>query len=164
MKRRFANDKDGLERKTIRIFAFLRNDDRSKAVECGDLPVDVQHLWLEERRAIAGNNRPREFGHAPRCYAQADASTGQNRSLVSERTRMTRQTGRFPLVCRDLAGRESHVRGRFHSAPVLLDSRAAQDDRFESRFAPRLPSERAAPLGADAASVVAFAPDCWRWR
>src|SRR6476646_11731190 len=58
MKRRFANDKDGLERKTIRIFAFLRNDDRSKAVECGDLPVDVQHLWLEERRAIAGNNRP----------------------------------------------------------------------------------------------------------
>jgi hypothetical protein len=85
MKRWFANDKDGLERETVWILAFLCNDNGLKALKRGNLAVDMQHFRLKKCRAIAGNNGPIEFGHAPPCNAKASASTGQNRSLVSER-------------------------------------------------------------------------------
>jgi hypothetical protein len=35
----------------------LRDDHRPKALQCGDLPVNVQHLRFEKRRAITGDDR-----------------------------------------------------------------------------------------------------------
>ena len=56
MCRRFADDVNGLKREEIGIFPFLRDHDRPDALERGDLPVDVQHLRLEKRRAIRGDD------------------------------------------------------------------------------------------------------------
>ena len=40
------------EWKTVCILAFLREDDRSHSLKGNDLPIDVEHLWLEKGRAI----------------------------------------------------------------------------------------------------------------
>ena len=60
----FPTTKTGSKGKTLRLLALLRNDHRPKALQRGDLPVDVQHLRLEKRRAIAGDDRRRALGHA----------------------------------------------------------------------------------------------------
>jgi len=57
MQGRFCYDVDRIERKQVRIFTLLRDDDWVKAAEAGYLPVDVQHLRLEKRRAIKGGDR-----------------------------------------------------------------------------------------------------------
>ena len=59
MQRRFWDDLDPIERKARRVFAFLGDDDRKNALERDDLPVDVQHLRFQKRRAIAGDDRGR---------------------------------------------------------------------------------------------------------
>ena len=57
MQGRFCYDVDRIERKQVRIFTLLRDDDWVKAAETGYLPVDVQHFRLEKRRAIKGGDR-----------------------------------------------------------------------------------------------------------
>ena len=57
MQGRFCHDVDRIERKQVRIFTLLRDDDWVKAAEAGYLPVDVQHLRLEKGRAIKGGDR-----------------------------------------------------------------------------------------------------------
>ena len=64
MRRRFSDDEDRRKRKPLRLLALLRDDHRPKPLERGDLPVDVQHLRLEKRRAITGDDRRRALGHA----------------------------------------------------------------------------------------------------
>ena len=64
MRRRFSDDKDRFKRKPLRLLALLRDDHRPKPLQRGYLPVNVQHLRLEKRRAIAGDDRRRALGHA----------------------------------------------------------------------------------------------------
>src|SRR5713226_4519702 len=56
MRRRFSNDLDLIERKLVRILALLPDDESLNSPKPGNLPVDVQHLRLEERRAIKGDD------------------------------------------------------------------------------------------------------------
>jgi hypothetical protein len=46
MRRGFADGVNAIERELVRVFAFLRDHDRSNTLERRDLPVDVQHLRL----------------------------------------------------------------------------------------------------------------------
>ncbi len=64
MRRRFSDDKDRVERKPLCLFALLGDDHRPKPLQRGYLPVNVQHLRLEKRRAVAGDDRRRALGHA----------------------------------------------------------------------------------------------------
>ena len=57
MRRRFSDDRDRFKGKPLRFLALLRDHDRPKSLQRSDLPVDVQHLRLEKRRAIAGDDR-----------------------------------------------------------------------------------------------------------
>ena len=57
MSRRSWNDVDLIQRELLRILALLRDDDWLNPAKSGDLPVDVQHLRLEKRRAIKGGDR-----------------------------------------------------------------------------------------------------------
>ena len=59
MHSRFRDDMKRLKRIARGIFALLRNHHRSAPFQTGDLPVDMQHLWFEKRRAITSNNRAR---------------------------------------------------------------------------------------------------------
>jgi hypothetical protein len=63
MQKRFPDEENGLERKSVRLFPFLRDYNWAEPLQPGDLPVDVQHLRLEKGRTITGNNR-RSRGHA----------------------------------------------------------------------------------------------------
>jgi hypothetical protein len=51
----FANNVDRLKRKALRLFAFLRDDYWRALFQCGDLPVDVEHLRFQKRRAVTGD-------------------------------------------------------------------------------------------------------------
>src|SRR5438067_6994800 len=57
MQRRLCDDVDLIERKARRVFAFSGDDYRGNALKRRDLPVDVQHLRFQKRRAIAGDDR-----------------------------------------------------------------------------------------------------------
>ncbi len=57
MRSRLGNDVNRLKRIARCVFAFLRNHHRSASFQTGDLPVDMQHLWFEKRRAITSDNR-----------------------------------------------------------------------------------------------------------
>src|ERR1700681_3584208 len=46
MRRGFTHGVNAIERELVRVFAFLRDHDRSYTLERRDLPVDVQHLRL----------------------------------------------------------------------------------------------------------------------
>ena len=59
MSRRFRNDLDLIKWKLGGVLALLRDDEGPHALERGDLPVDVQHLRFEKRRAITGDDRMR---------------------------------------------------------------------------------------------------------
>jgi hypothetical protein len=48
---------NALERVSPGVLALLRNHHRSAAFQTGNLPVDMQHLRFEERRAITSDNR-----------------------------------------------------------------------------------------------------------
>src|SRR5213596_683560 len=52
MRHRSRHDVDLIERKFFRVLAFSRDDDGPDAAQAGQLPINVQHLGLEERRAI----------------------------------------------------------------------------------------------------------------
>src|ERR1043166_1004832 len=51
-----SDDRDFLKWVAVRFLAFLRDDKRLDALQRSDLPVDVEHLRLEERRAITGDD------------------------------------------------------------------------------------------------------------
>jgi hypothetical protein len=57
MRRRLGNNLDCLKWITLGLFAFLRDHDRNASFQGGDLPVDMQHLGLEKRRAITSDDR-----------------------------------------------------------------------------------------------------------
>src|SRR5947199_5192678 len=57
MHRRLSDDVDLIERKAVRILAFLSDNNRSDAAKAGNLPVNVQHLRLEKGRAIKRGDR-----------------------------------------------------------------------------------------------------------
>src|SRR5947208_5346251 len=57
MRRRLGNNVDVLKRVALGLFAFLRNYLGNASFQRGDLPVDMQHLRFEERRAITSDNR-----------------------------------------------------------------------------------------------------------
>ena len=64
MRDRFSNQTDRIEGEARGFLTLLRDYDRTETLQRGDLPVDVQHLRLEKRRAIAGDNRRRALRHA----------------------------------------------------------------------------------------------------
>src|SRR2546430_6683416 len=57
MCRRPRHDVDLVERKISRILPFLRDYSRVNPPQACDLPVDVQHLRLEESRAVKSDDR-----------------------------------------------------------------------------------------------------------
>src|SRR6267154_2624840 len=57
MRWRLRNDVNWLKRIPVCILTFLRNDDWSASFQTSDLPIDMQHLRFEKRRAITTNNR-----------------------------------------------------------------------------------------------------------
>src|SRR5450432_1493537 len=64
MHRGFWDHDDRLKRKSFRFLALLRDDERPETLERRDLPVDVEHLRLQERRAITSDDRRRYVRHA----------------------------------------------------------------------------------------------------
>ena len=52
------DEMDLMEWKFLWILAFLGDNDGLNLLESANLPVDVQHLRLEKRRAIECDNRP----------------------------------------------------------------------------------------------------------
>src|SRR5215831_6953132 len=56
MRARLGNNVSAFERIALRIFAFLRNHHRSTSFQGSDLPIDMQHLRFEKRRAITSND------------------------------------------------------------------------------------------------------------
>jgi hypothetical protein len=57
MRRRLGNNFDVLKWVALGLFAFLRNHHRNASFQGGDLPIDMQHLRFEKRRAITGDDR-----------------------------------------------------------------------------------------------------------
>ena len=57
MKSGLGDNVDLIEGKFFRILAFLRDYHRPDPFQASDLPVDVEHLRLQERCAIERNNR-----------------------------------------------------------------------------------------------------------
>ena len=55
----FVHNIDRIEWENIDVLAFLRDYNRPNALEGGDLPVDVQHLRLQECRTIRCDDGPR---------------------------------------------------------------------------------------------------------
>ena len=58
MGRRFFDDVDLFEWKFVRVLSLLCDDNRLNALKPGDLPVNVQHLRLEKRRAVKRDGGP----------------------------------------------------------------------------------------------------------
>src|SRR4029077_14678250 len=48
----FRNNFDKLEREALGFLSLLRDHDRSASSQCSNLPVDMQHLRFQKRRAI----------------------------------------------------------------------------------------------------------------
>src|SRR3954462_15120500 len=59
MRRRLAGNDDFFEWIPIRFFAFLRDDARLASPQRDDLPIDVEHLRLQECRAVTCDHRRR---------------------------------------------------------------------------------------------------------
>src|ERR1700736_4856553 len=57
MRRRFSGDVDLIERKPVHMLAFLRDDNWLDPPKSRDLPINVQHLRLEKRRTVEGDDR-----------------------------------------------------------------------------------------------------------
>src|SRR5947209_19481396 len=53
----FLDQIDFVERKFSGMLPLLRDNDRPNPMQAGDLPIDVQHLRLQKRRAIKRDNR-----------------------------------------------------------------------------------------------------------
>src|SRR5947208_14294771 len=66
MQRRFWDDVDLTEWEAARIFAFLSDDNGRDTLERDYLPVNVQHLRFQERRAITGDDREGRSCHVGR--------------------------------------------------------------------------------------------------
>ena len=66
MGRPFPDDVNLIEWKLGGVLAFLRDDEWPHPPERGDLPVDMQHLRLEKRRAITSDDGTRVFCHVER--------------------------------------------------------------------------------------------------
>src|SRR6266404_1615754 len=79
MCRRLGNDVDLIEREALGIFALLRDDVGPHSLKSGNLPVDVQHLRLEERRAIKRDDRLRIRGIAQCLESNTER---QNQKLI----------------------------------------------------------------------------------
>jgi len=89
MQRRFWDDVDLIEWKAARILAFLSDDNRRDALERDYLPVDVQHLRFQKRRAITGDDRVGIRGWNVQCF-DAQPSTLN----VQRNKRENRQAGK----------------------------------------------------------------------
>ncbi len=63
---RFLDYVDFLKRKLFRIFALLCDDNRQNSLQRSDLPVDVEHLRFQKRRAVKCNDG-RRFGRRGQC-------------------------------------------------------------------------------------------------
>jgi hypothetical protein len=50
------NNLDRLKWKTLGLFAFLGDDHWNASFQGSDLPIYMQHLRLQKRRAVTGNN------------------------------------------------------------------------------------------------------------
>src|SRR5205809_3146256 len=57
MRRRLGNNLDGLKWVALGLLAFLRNHLWNASFQRGDLPIDMQHLRFQKRRAITSDNR-----------------------------------------------------------------------------------------------------------
>src|SRR5207249_3974138 len=57
MRSRLGNEPKRLKGIARGVFAFLRNHHRGASFQTDDLPVDMQHLRFEKRRAITRDNR-----------------------------------------------------------------------------------------------------------
>src|SRR3954468_2385179 len=80
---RLSNDRDFVERIALRFLPFLRDDERLDPLQRSDLPVDVEHLRLEECRAIAGDYWSRDVSrvrHTRYCSTER-SRVGGTRSI-----------------------------------------------------------------------------------
>src|SRR5712691_10867637 len=59
MRSRLGDNVDRLKWVALSLFALLRDHHRTATFQTSYLPIDVQHLRFQERRAIAGDNRQR---------------------------------------------------------------------------------------------------------
>ena len=67
---RFSDNVDGRKGKSFCLLALLCDDDRAETFERCDLPVDVQHLRLQKRRAITGDDRSLRHCAGTICLAR----------------------------------------------------------------------------------------------
>ena len=56
MRCRLGGNVDRVKREALHLLAFLGDDDGNASFQCGDLPVDVQHLRFQKGRAITGDD------------------------------------------------------------------------------------------------------------
>ena len=54
---RFTYNIDAVKRKLRGVLQFLGEDNRPDPLQGSELPVDMQHLRFEKRRAVTSNNR-----------------------------------------------------------------------------------------------------------
>src|SRR3954463_16741396 len=80
----FADDRDVVERIARRFLSFLRDDKGLNALERSDLPIDMEHLRLEEGRAITGDYRFRR-GSRPAVAGSRDVSQVRLRRHLKHR-------------------------------------------------------------------------------
>ena len=81
MQRRPRNQTDRRERKSLRLLAFPSDHHRPEAFQRSELPVDVQHLRLQERRAITGDDWRRLVRHGLTINHQRVTATALKRPL-----------------------------------------------------------------------------------
>src|SRR4029077_7479957 len=54
---RLGNNLDVIKREALGLLSFLRNNEWSASSQRCDLPVDMEHLRFQKRRAIASDDR-----------------------------------------------------------------------------------------------------------
>src|SRR4051794_15808569 len=102
-----ANDAKRLKRIPRGIFAFLRNHHWSAPFQTGDLPIDMQHLRFEKRRAITSDNRACVW----RCTQRArlDAQRSASKSITLEKCRRQSAISQRNAYCHSERSEESLV-------------------------------------------------------
>ena len=121
--RRSLDDFDAIDRPVS--FALLRNDNGPKGSQADDVPVDVQHFWLEKCRAKQRDRRRSWLPFAPalKCARQGIPHPQGNSPFhagYDQPSGMKRCAGTEVFGHHSLAAAIVGWRGRIHSLPWLF--------------------------------------------
>ena len=140
------DDMNSLEWKALGIFPFLRDHYRSASFQRCDLPVNMQHLRLEKRRAVTSDNRAciRRCAQSRRLGVQCFASNSISAEQMPARRYFT-TPDRVILSQAKLqrSGRRRSDKGYAFNLPItiLTDSVIMKRfHKFKSRTARALPT------------------------